>query len=120
MAAGLLLIGIAGHQKSLPMLYAVLPISVVGFSALSPSLLALLSLRSPESEQGGILGVGQSMSAMARIAGPALGIPLYKLQMTYPYWGGAALMTIVLLFVFALRNPNSQSKNEPVAASTEA
>ena len=63
MTLGLALIGVAGQMGSRPFLYIVLPVSVVGFSAMSPSLQALLSLRSSSTIQGGILGLGQSVSA---------------------------------------------------------
>ncbi|MFQ5732727.1 MAG: MFS transporter [Planctomycetaceae bacterium] len=103
MAAGMLLVARAGETSSQEWLFVVLPVSVLGFSALSPSLQALLSLRTAESEQGGILGVGQSISALARIVGPAVGIPLFGLGISVPYWTGAGLMGFGVLLVLALR-----------------
>src|SRR5439155_20727658 len=70
MTLGLVLIAVTCGQKSLGLLFAIVPINVLGFSALTPSLQAMLSLRTAADEQGEILGVGQSMSALARIAGP--------------------------------------------------
>jgi MFS family permease len=104
MTAGLLLIGWVASSGSRELLFSVLPVAVVGFSALSPSLQAMLSLRTAESEQGGILGVGQSISAMARIAGPAVGIPLFFKGRTIPYWSGAGLMAVGVLLVLSLRS----------------
>ena len=104
MTVGMLLIGWAGTTESRELLFAVLPVAVVGFSALSPSLQAMLSLRTSDSEQGGILGVGQSISALARIAGPAVGIPLFGLGLTVPYWTGAALMAVGVLMMLSLRS----------------
>ena len=100
-------------------MFAVLPVAVVGFSAVNPSLLGMLSLRTDESEQGAILGLGQSMSAMARILGPIVGIFLFKLPdgETYPYWEGAALMVVVLLLVLSLRSAGSQSGEEQSTAT---
>jgi len=104
MAAGLLSIGWAGSRGSQALLFGVLPIAVIGFSALTPSIYSLLSLRTSESAQGGILGVGQSVSALARIAGPAVGIPLLDLGLTVPYWTGAGLMAVSVLLVLSLRS----------------
>jgi MFS family permease len=104
MTAGLLLIGFAGKSASRPMLYAVLPICVVGFSALTPSLQGLLSRRTAASQQGGILGVGQSMSALARILGPWIGMQLNEKQITLPYWVGAGIMAVGVLLTLLLRD----------------
>jgi len=119
MTVGLLCIGIAGQQNSRGMLYAVLPISVVGFSALTPCLQSLLSLRTAATKQGGILGVGQSFSALARVLGPWAGIKLYQQAATYPYWCGAALMTVGLALVFGLRSGTQKPVEEPAAVPPE-
>ncbi len=103
MVVGLLLIGQTSDSNSRALLYAVLPICVVGFSALTPSLLAMLSLRTDETEQGGVLGLGQSMSALARILGPMVGIPLFKHTMHLAYWEAAGVMGIGVLLVLGLR-----------------
>ena len=105
MVVGLLLVGFAGMQASRPLLYAVLPISVIGFSALTPSLQSLLSRHTAASSQGGILGLGQSMSAMARILGPVVGIPLIYRDIGYPYWVGAAIMVCGVFLTLGLRKP---------------
>jgi MFS family permease len=112
MTAGLLLIGVAGHSGSRPMLYAVLPICVVGFSALTPSLQGLLSRRTAASQQGGILGVGQSMSALARILGPWIGMQLNEKQITLPYWVGAGIMAAGVLLTLLLRSEGGRVKSE--------
>lgn len=118
MVIGLLLIGVAGNSGSYPLLYAVLPISVIGFSATTPSLQSLLSLNTSEDEQGGILGVGQSISALARILGPLAGIILFKGtsnglvagSITAPYWAGAGIMVLGLLLMSGFKSGNSESK----------
>ncbi len=119
MTIGLLLIGVIANRNSLVLLYAILPLCVMGFSALSPSLQSLLSLRSGADEQGEILGVGQSMSALARILGPVAGLSLMKvgklrpeLGIALPYWAGAGLMLVGLLMVMSLRNQVTRSVSE--------
>ncbi|MBI1346722.1 MFS transporter [bacterium] len=107
MTIGLLLIGVSSLQSSLAVLYVVLPITVVGFSATTPSINSLLSLNAGDDEQGGILGVGQSMSSLARILGPMLGLSLLGLDgasQALPYWVAAGVMSVCVLMVLGLRN----------------
>lgn len=115
MVAGLGLIALAGRQQNLTLLYSVLPVSVVGVSALTPSLQSLLSLRSAATEQGRILGIGQSMAALARIFGPLSGNILYARSFTSPYWGGALLMAIGVGFVWFLRGNAQQAASTSTA-----
>jgi hypothetical protein len=97
-----LMIG-AIHRTSLLLLFVALTIVVLGFAFMTPSLNALVSRRSDPAKQGGILGVAQSVSALARILGPVVGIPLLTHQTTLPYWTAAALMALGLaLVIFAV------------------
>jgi DHA1 family tetracycline resistance protein-like MFS transporter len=121
MIVGLLLIGFAGMSGSITQLYVVLPIAVVGFSAVTPSLQAMLSLKTSADKQGEVLGLGQSMSALARIAGPVIGMLLLgekKEHIEWPYWCGAAMMVVGLLFVTLLRDKAADNsvaaENQPV------
>jgi MFS family permease len=102
MIVGLGVLGLCSGRASLPALLAVLPIVVTGFSALNPSVQALLSRQVDASVQGGVLGVAQSASALARIAGPFLGNVLYGVGSDHavPYLAGAGLM--VLAFALSL------------------
>jgi MFS family permease len=84
-------------------LFSVLPVSIIGFAAIKPALQSLLSLRSAASDQGGVLGLGQSMSAMARILGPVTGVALIKSDPRWPYWSAAATMVLGVLLVASLR-----------------
>jgi MFS transporter, DHA1 family, tetracycline resistance protein len=121
MVAGLMLIGVAGNSGSYPLLYAVLPISVIGFSATTPSLQSLLSLNTSDDQQGGILGVGQSISALARILGPLAGIVLFKGtenglipgSTTSPYWAGAVIMLLGLVLMSILKSEEPKSEDAP-------
>ena len=106
MTSGLALIGIAASTGSLTMLYSVLPVAVVGFSALTPSLQSLLSRHTSASDQGGVLGLGQSVAALARILGPVAGLTLNDRNIVWPYWAGAAIMGISVLLALALRPPS--------------
>lgn len=102
MVLGFFGVALIGENGTITQLYFVLPLSVLGYSALSTSIQSLLSLRSSDSDQGGILGLGQSMSAIARILGPLLGMYLFERSVTQPYWSGGVLMVVGMLLVFTL------------------
>lgn len=117
MTVGLASIGLAtipqDQGMAFKLLFAVLPITVVGFSATNPSLQSLLSLNTHEDEQGGTLGVGQSMSAMARILGPVVGMSLLDYGAAWPYWFGAGLMGFAGLMIATLRGAKKGTSNSP-------
>ncbi|MFO0978437.1 MAG: MFS transporter [Planctomycetaceae bacterium] len=93
MTTGFILIGLAGLEI-LPAvsLWFILPIVVIGFSSVTPSLQSLLSRSASGNEQGAVLGTGQSLSSLARILGPAIGISLMGKSVAFPYFLGAALI----------------------------
>ena len=98
------------------MLLAVLPLSIMGFAAINPSLQGILSLSTRESDQGEVLGLGQGLSALARILGPAVGIALCKPDHIYwPHISAAAFMAIALIIMVGIPGRTSQA----VASSVE-
>jgi predicted MFS family arabinose efflux permease len=64
-----------------------------------PSLNSLLSRRSDPQQQGAIMGLGQSVSALARILGSGVGIPLLRQRLDMPYYVSAVLMIVGLLLL---------------------
>ena len=70
-----------------------------------PPLTGLISIISPENEQGANLGVSQSASAIGRIIGPPLATSLYVIQAPMPYWvcAGIALVAGLIAMVFLTR-----------------
>jgi MFS family permease len=98
---GFLCLGLVTQQqeKSTVLLLIALGVEVVGFSFMTPSLQSLISRRSDPRQQGGILGVGQSVSSLARIVGPLVGIPLFHVAPALPFWAAAGLMAVALVMV---------------------
>ncbi|MBI2477942.1 MAG: MFS transporter [Planctomycetia bacterium] len=94
---GLMLAAISNGSTG--MLFGALAVVVTGFSFMQPNLNALLSRRSDPEKQGMILGVGQSVSSLARIFGSGLGIPLLKMQLAMPYYVATGLMGLGFLLV---------------------
>jgi hypothetical protein len=91
----------ATQAASTPLLFLGLAIVVTGFAFMQPNLQALLSRRSDPARQGLVLGVGQSVSALARILGSALGIPLLFWAWFAPYLAASVLMLLGALLVVA-------------------
>jgi DHA1 family tetracycline resistance protein-like MFS transporter len=75
---GFVLLARAATHPSLALLLTGLGIVVTGFAFITPSLNSLLSRWSDPTRQGGVLGIGQSISALARILGPMAGVPLFE------------------------------------------
>ena len=93
MTIGFSLIGFTGMKILPPVsLWFILPVVVIGFSAVTPSLQSMLSQAASSDEQGSVLGTGQSLSSLARILGPSLGIPLLRQSTALPYFLGAILI----------------------------
>lgn len=87
------------QQGSAPMLMAALGIITSGAGLMQPSLNSLLSRRSDPEKQGAILGVGQSVNALARILGAGLGIPMLRGALMLPYLTSMVLMTAALVLI---------------------
>ena len=113
---GLLLVGSTGMFKSLGLLIAVVPLTVIGFCFANPSFQSLLSLNATADEQGGILGLGQSAAALARILGPVVGLSLKSRDISTPYWFGAGVMCLACLMTWTLR---SRLREAPLPAGSE-
>ena len=95
--AGLEIVGFgymsyACDVQSVKQLFIALGIVVTGFAMLMPTLNSLISRRSNPESQGGVLGLSQSISALARIIGPVVGIPLLHQHADYPLYLAAGLM----------------------------
>lgn len=120
MTVGLLVIGATSESKSSGMLYAILPICIVGFSALQPSLQSMLSLRSPDDRQGEFLALGQSFSSLARIFGPIAGLTLFdEVSSSAPYWFGGGLMAMCSLLLLKLKSDPELPASTPQSSSNE-
>jgi MFS transporter, DHA1 family, tetracycline resistance protein len=96
---GFMLIVAAISAESVPGLFGAMGVVVVGFAMMMPSLNSLISRRSDPAKQGGILGAAQSISSLARILGPLIGVPLVARNSMLPYWTAAGMMALGLLMV---------------------
>ncbi|MDJ0973244.1 MAG: MFS transporter [Planctomycetota bacterium] len=100
LAVGLLGIGVVDSLWALALLS---PLPVLGFGMITPSTSSLLSRRTPPTEQGGVLGLNQSLQSLSRIIGPYAGIALFELSPPLPFYIGAGVALVPLLFVAHIR-----------------
>jgi len=109
---GLLITGLAMQAVTIALLpyarttgglLAVLAPMSVGNGLTQPALSALISKLARREDQGGTLGMGESASALGRIAGPLLGTTTYALSHAFPYLAGGALMAIAAAVAVTIR-----------------
>ncbi len=72
----------------------------VGQGFALPGVTAMLSLCVADNEQGAVAGLNSAAQGLGRTIGPILGTGLYEIQAEVPYLTSAALLTIVLLYLF--------------------
>jgi MFS transporter, DHA1 family, tetracycline resistance protein len=99
---GFLLLVIATSQGSLPLLLTGMIVEAFGFAFIPASIQSLISRRSDPARQGGILGVAQSLSSLARIGGHVVSFPLFYLTATAPFWTAAGLMGLAAVLITAV------------------
>ncbi len=75
-----------GFSHSVAVLAVVMTVLALGNGLSHPSILGTISLVTPKEEQGSIMGVTQSLAALGRILGPAMGGFFYgEMGREYPY-----------------------------------
>ena len=98
MAVGMSLLYFAHHP---PLLFIATGILAIGNGMNTPSLSSLIS-RSAAAQQGGVLGVAQSLGALARIVGPIFGTWTLAFGVGVPYAAGGTAMAAAFLVALAL------------------
>lgn len=89
-AIGLLL---TPATSQVPVLYVALAVLAVGSGINTPANQSMLSKLAPPDCMGGVMGVGQSLSTLGRILGPAIGCAVYQYFGHFsPYLIGAVTM----------------------------
>jgi MFS family permease len=111
---GFVALAYTSRLGNVPLLMAASAVEVTGFALITPSLQSLISRRSDPAKQGGIMGVSQSVSALARICGPAA-IVLFKREPTLPYWAAVGMMCVAMAIFwrFARRGTDFSAGGSP-------
>jgi DHA1 family tetracycline resistance protein-like MFS transporter len=99
-AFGLLSLPFAG---SLPVVLVVNGLLALGMGLFNPALTSLVSRQAAADERGGIIGVSQSASSLARILGPVIAGPVFEaFGRNAPYYLAGAVMVLVALAALPL------------------
>jgi DHA1 family tetracycline resistance protein-like MFS transporter len=99
----LVLIPIVADIRIYGLLLALGPILALGSGVLNPSIPSLLSQATESDAFGGILGLGQSLSALGRVVGPMFAGLLFEFSHEVPFYLGAALMFTCSLVSLTIR-----------------
>ena len=90
----------------MPWLLLAIAVTAVGNGLNTPSLSSLISRSASGEHQGGVLGVSQSMGALARVVGPLIGTWTLSFGISVPYLiGGGAMMVACLFASMFVRQP---------------
>ncbi len=88
-------LGLLPFSSSLQYLLLVLVALTFGSGVTNPSITSLISQITGAEDQGGILGVGQSLASLARILGPVWGgFTFDRFGFQYPYITGGIFMAV--------------------------
>lgn len=96
-------------------LLVALALLAIGSGLTRPPLFGMLSILTPEHEQGATLGVAQSAGSLARIFGPLFAGGLFHIHPTWPYVACAAIALVTGLVAAALL-----LKSEPALQAAKA
>jgi MFS transporter, DHA1 family, tetracycline resistance protein len=87
----------------LPLLLVVNALLAMGMGLLNPSINSLISRQAGSDERGGVMGVAQSASSLARVIGPAVaGVLFDRFGRDMPYYVAALVMAVVVLMAVRL------------------
>lgn len=114
-SASLLSIPLTGAFDSYYWLAGLMIPLAFGAGVFNPSISSLLSRSVDADEQGGSLGLGQSLSALGRVVGPGFSGALFQINKGAPFWVGGALMGLCVLVAFTVRGSH-RSHPTPVSA----
>ncbi|OYE02770.1 MFS transporter [Nostoc sp. 'Peltigera membranacea cyanobiont' 232] len=110
---GLLLIG---FSQSLILLLVATTLVALGISISQPILNSLISQMTAPEEQGQILGIASSCSALARIGGPTwAGVSFMKFGIYAPFLSGTLVMLVALTLSFRVTKNVYEVKTERIA-----
>ena len=92
------------------MLRVVIITYAIGFAVIGPSALSLVSRAAEDGEQGMVIGVVQSLGALARVFGPmAAGIALGRLGATAPMVAGSIVCGLACVYMWYHLRPRGRA-----------
>lgn len=90
-------------SQSMPLLLLGGVLLAAAMGLWGPATTGLLSISVDADEQGGVLGINQSLSALGRVLGPLAAGALFQTQITLPFYVGAGFFLVASLVAMSLR-----------------
>jgi MFS family permease len=115
MALGLLSLPLVGDSGSFALLLGSSVLLAVGSGMTTPALTSLLSRSAHADQQGAMLGLGQSMSALGRVAGPAMAGLMFEFSIGLPFLVGGTLTALAALVAFGISGHVGANMRDPTA-----
>ncbi len=103
--AGMFSLPVLGETGLFPLMVLANMLLAVGSGITTPSVTGLLSRSVGPDRQGAALGLGQSMSALGRVLGPAAAGLFLELGLRVPFWVGGLLVAVGLGVARGLKQP---------------
>lgn len=94
-------IGLSTVNSLIEMVVWVIPLSF-GSSISNPTLGAFLSKEAPRENSGAVLGLNQGVSSLMRMGGPLIGTALFEIDVAYPYYLGAVVLSVCFFIALSL------------------
>ncbi len=108
-------LGLMPFAPNMPVYCIIIGALGFGVGINNPSLTSLLSRSSHEDEQGGVMGIAQSMASLGRILGPAWGgFTFGTFGLRWPFLSAGLVMSIA--FLLSLRNRSERLNLETSSA----
>jgi fucose permease len=96
---GFALLAMAASWGSFGWLLVAMAVEVTGFAFVNPSLQSLISRRTSPALQGGVLGLAQSCTSLARIVGPVVGLRLFADSPMWTYTTATVVLAIGIVMI---------------------
>ena len=90
-------------SKHIGLLLACAVLYAIGMGLFNPSMTSLLSKNVSEADQGGTLGLNQSMASLGRFLGPAFAGILFERQVNLPFYTSAAMIGVSFFLVLRIK-----------------
>jgi MFS family permease len=101
--AGMAHWGVFSGPWGLPVLLGLCPVIALGGGLWQPSMTSLISRRAKSDNQGGVLGLSQSLSSFSRTIIFTVGMSIYALDPAWPYCVGGLLLAAAAVFAWSLQ-----------------
>lgn len=93
--------------RSMSLLIVCAALYAVGMGLFNPSMSSLLSKSVAGADQGGILGLNQSMASLGRFVGPAVAGVLFQKAINLPFYIAAGFIALSLIMIYMISDKDT-------------